>query len=137
MASTRRTVGVDAVRETGGVAACDPQGRAYAVLDVHQHVPVEPDAWDHDLAERLAFMDRFGIQEACVLPPAVRPPGESVEVLNERVAAYREREPTRFPVALGTADLMAAEATRRGQVRQLRELGLSGVIWHHMFDGQF
>jgi predicted TIM-barrel fold metal-dependent hydrolase len=121
----------------GQVLARDPEGNEYAVLDVHQHVPTDAAAWDSDLRERLIFMDRFGISQACVLPPAVRPAGATVDAMNESVSAYQRATPDRFPVALGTVDLMVDEKTRRGQVGRLRDLGLSGVIWHHMFDGQF
>jgi predicted TIM-barrel fold metal-dependent hydrolase len=120
----------------GRVLARDPEGNEYAVLDIHQHLPMDPSAWDGDLRARLAFMDRFGIAEACLLPPSLRN-GVPAHTLNERVAEYRRRAPERFPVAMGTTELQAEPRVRLRQLRGLKELGLSGVVWHHMFEGEF
>jgi len=129
--------GQDTGADASDVRARDPDGNEYAVLDIHQHLPMDPSGWDADLAARLAFMDRFGIAQACLLPPSIRDNGAGADALNERVAAYRDRRPDRFPVAMGTTELRAAPRERLAQLEHLKGLGLSGVIWHHMFEGDF
>jgi len=108
----------------------------YFVLDVHQHIPIEEDAFERDRIQRVAFMDRFGIDQACVSPPVLPPRSVSTAELNMRVNAYARALPDRFPFALGTIDIRGGEAELR-ELESFQSLGLRGVVWHHMFQGAF
>jgi predicted TIM-barrel fold metal-dependent hydrolase len=121
----------------GLVQIRDPEGNSYKTFDIHQHISYDGALDDGDLHARLGFMDRFGITQSCLLAPARRAPGHSVEENNDRLASYRKRQPERFPVAVGTIDLRAAEAAQMDQLDQLFALGLRGVVWHHLLEGEF
>lgn len=116
------------------IAAGD--GARYPVLDIHQHIPVHVGEFDRDREARLAFMDHFGIDQACVSPPVLAPhPIPSYE-LNRRVSAYARESPERFPFTLGTVDIRGDETELR-ELESFQERGLCGVVWHHMFQGTF
>ncbi|MGH7862035.1 MAG: amidohydrolase family protein [Candidatus Dormibacteraceae bacterium] len=109
---------------------------SYAVLDVHQHVPVDEEAFEQDRIARVGFMDRFGIDQACVSPPVLPPRRVSTADLNRGVSHYARAFPDRFPFALGTMDIRGGDKELQ-ELESFRRLGLSGVVWHHMFQGAF
>lgn len=111
-------------------------GGEFRVLDVHQHIPAEPGEFERDRSARLAFMDRFGIDQACVSPPVLVSHTLRSGDLNQRVSDYARGCPDRFPLALGTIDVRGGEAELL-ELESFARLGLKGVVWHHMFQGTF
>jgi uncharacterized protein len=115
------------------------------VIDIHQHLgdmPVIPGARSQSLSEdldsRLEYMDRFGIDQAIVLPSnaGAAPNGAADRAhTNDVVAEYIAMKPDRFPVSAGTVhpgdgDLALAELDRC-----MNDLGFCGMVWHHRFLG--
>lgn len=118
------------------MSVADGEGRQYRVVDVHQHIPAGRDHFAADLAARVEFMDRFGIDEACVSPPVLASRSITTRELNRGVAEYVRQYPERFPYGLGTIDVRGGEAELK-ELDVIRDLGLRGVVWHHMFQGAF
>jgi predicted TIM-barrel fold metal-dependent hydrolase len=54
---------------------------------------------------------------------------------NDTVAAYRKRDPKRFPVACGTVEPLHGARSLGELERMKHELQLAGVVWHHRFQG--
>ena len=79
------------------------------VIDIHQHLgemPVIPGArtqsLEEDLASRLQYMDRFGIDQAIVLPSNAGPaPNGAADRarINDVIAEYINLRPDRFPTS--------------------------------------
>lgn len=119
-------------------------------FDLHHHVgslglgnaaATSTGGLEADMTKRLAVMDRFEIDAAAVLPSLQfdRPRGiADTLAANNAAAAYRDANPTRFPAAIGTVDpLNGSEACAREISRVIHDLGMSGVTWHHRFQGLF
>jgi predicted TIM-barrel fold metal-dependent hydrolase len=129
-----------------------PAPAPYSVLDVHHHVgdPMtalggaldEPAAteewWEEEVSTRLAIMDAGGVDQAIVIPGHgyLRPDGiADTRRVNDGIAAYRDRRPDRFPVALGIVEPQHG-AVSFGEIRRVRhELGLVGISFHTRFQG--
>lgn len=109
----------------------------HLVVDVHQHLRCHDHVDEADLADRIDFLDRFGIDQACLSPPSVPPPDSSARQMNRVVAEYRRRDAARFPAAFGVVEMSASLDEQLVQLQEMAELGLSGVIWHHMFAGAY
>jgi hypothetical protein len=54
---------------------------------------------------------------------------------NDTVAAYRQRDPKRFPVACGTVEPLHGARSLGELERMKHELHLEGVVWHNRFQG--
>jgi predicted TIM-barrel fold metal-dependent hydrolase len=117
------------------------ESRPYTVVDLHHHVTrtrgeSRAGFLRREVQERLAIMDRFGIDHACLMPSSVgvnRP----ARVANREVLAVQKRAPDRFPAAFGTIDL-EKQSELRPQLRGLVEVhGFQGVVWHHRFLGMY
>jgi uncharacterized protein len=127
------------------VAITDPAtGRRYDVLDIHHHIgstsvmqagPRRAGDAATEAAERMGFMDRFGIDRACVMPAARSEPRADGRTVNDVAAAYRDAQPHRFPFAFALADVWAGSAGLDELSRALTELSLDGVAWHHRLQG--
>ena len=95
----------------------------FDVFDVHHHVgdaravmaiseenpePLDTSAYrQREIEERLAIMDEGGVRQALVIPGHgyARPAGiEDTRAENDRIAAYRDALPDRFPVAAGIVE---------------------------------
>lgn len=124
------------------------------VFDVHHHVgnafralggAVELGggltAEDYDareLASRLEIMDAGGVAQAAVIP------GHGYErtrgivdtrAINDDIAKYRDRQPERFPVAIGIVEPRDGEASLSEIDRVHHELDLRGISFHTRFQG--
>ena len=54
---------------------------------------------------------------------------------NDTVAAYRKRDPKRFPVACGIVEPLHGARSIGELERMKHDLGLNGVVWHSRFQG--
>jgi predicted TIM-barrel fold metal-dependent hydrolase len=54
---------------------------------------------------------------------------------NDTVAAYRKRDPKRFPVACGTVEPLHGARSLEELERVKHELHLEGVVWHKCEGG--
>jgi predicted TIM-barrel fold metal-dependent hydrolase len=65
-----------------------------------------------------------------------RPHGlADTRALNDRIAAYRDAQPDRFPVAIGIVEPVFEEACLPELDRCARDLGLVGISFHTRFQG--
>jgi uncharacterized protein len=126
----------------------------FDVLDVHHHVGdaftalggsldptggMAPDEHARvELASRLEIMDAGGVQQAVVIPGHgyLRPDGiADTRRVNDDIAAYRDRRPDRFPVAVGIVEPQHGAVLLDEIDRVDDELGLRGVSFHTRFQG--
>jgi predicted TIM-barrel fold metal-dependent hydrolase len=130
------------------------RGHGFAVLDVHHHVGdaftalggtldptagMAPDEYERtELESRLEIMDRDDVAQAVVIPGHGyrRAEGEvDTRRVNDGIAAYRDRRPDRFPVAIGVTEPAYGAASLDEIDRVHEELGLAGVSYHTRFQG--
>jgi uncharacterized protein len=130
------------------------RGHGYSVLDVHHHVGdaftalggsldptggMAPEEYQRvELDSRLAIMDRDDVAQAVVIPGHgyLRPHGVAdTRRVNDGIAAYRDRRPDRFPVAIGVVEPAYGRAGLDEIDRAHAELGLAGVSFHTRFQG--
>jgi predicted TIM-barrel fold metal-dependent hydrolase len=128
-------------------------GADFDVFDCHHHVgdvrafmpltgdtdaPTEGEALAAERAARVAIMDAGGVRQAAVIPGHAYPRHNGhadTLAVNDRIAAYRDAQPDRFPVAVGIVEPMY-EADGLSEVdRCARELGLVGISFHTRFQG--
>src|SRR5699024_4733839 len=66
-----------------------------------------------------------------------RPNGfQDTQALNNSIVAYRDSCSHRFPVALGTVELLHGRSRGRYEIERLvSELSIDGVVWHTRFQG--
>ena len=126
---------------------------AFDVFDVHHHVGRAFDALGGELdpgddgreefaavelSDRLRIMDEGGVRQAMVIPGHgyLRPNGiADTRVVNDEIAAYRDRTPDRFPVACGIVEPRDGAAAF-GEIDRIRdELGLVAISFHTRFQG--
>jgi len=116
------------------------------VFDIHHHLGSltggslqEEAGWeDRDYANRVRIMDANGVTLAAILAATGYIQAEGIKDTmrcNDTVAAYRKREPQRFPVACGTVEPLHG-ARSLGELERIKhELHLEGVVWHNRFQG--
>src|SRR4051794_21814593 len=97
------------------------QASNFRVFDIHHHVGAlagllatgggwfksEPAALQADVDRRVAFMDRYGIGGALLMPGNGYPNARGIEdtrQVNDYVKRYRELAPDRFPAMVGTVN---------------------------------
>jgi predicted TIM-barrel fold metal-dependent hydrolase len=127
--------------------------RGFDVIDVNHHLNdvnhhLNTDVYDDvtsayaegsnasmELNTRLATMDAQHVQGAVVIASSsyVRPRGlADTMAVNDAVAAYRDREPSRFVAAVGDVDPLYGPAGVSEVKRCRDELGLAGISLHGM-----
>jgi uncharacterized protein len=126
----------------------------FEVVDVHHHVgdpsavfgnmplsgqadPV-PDNGPDEVTKRLEVMDAGGVDQAVVIPGHgyYRPEGlKDTMKVNDGIAAYRDRYPSRFPVAVGVVEPTYGPHSLPEIDRVADELGLVGISFHVRFQG--
>jgi predicted TIM-barrel fold metal-dependent hydrolase len=128
--------------------------QGYRVIDCHHHVGsvsavaaeasgVAQDEQSEAFRQaeervRLATMDDLGVDQAVLIPGHgyLRPRGNADTIAeNNRIAAYRDRNPERFPAALGVVEPLHGPESFRELHRIKDELGLVGVSFHVRFQG--
>jgi predicted TIM-barrel fold metal-dependent hydrolase len=126
----------------------------YSVLDGHHHVgslelvmdrwfkpvtDVSPEeAARQEVQNRLDTMDSTGVDQAIVMPGHLylRANGlPDTQLLNENIAQYRDRNPDRFPAAVGIVEPLYGDAGLDELDRIKEDLGLVGVVFHARFQG--
>jgi predicted TIM-barrel fold metal-dependent hydrolase len=120
------------------------------VLDVHHHIgslyhvllggqtQQDQASIDDEYGRRIRMMDDAGIAAAIVLPATGydQPNGiQDTMRVNDAMAAYRARDPKRFPVAFGIVEPLHGMRGLEEMDRIHNELHLNGVVWHHRFQG--
>jgi hypothetical protein len=95
-------------------------------------------AEDEERRSRIAIMDAGGVSQAAVIVghgyPRTRGLGDT-QAVNDRIAAYRDAAPERFPVAIGVVEPLYAEAGFAELDRCASSLRLAGISFHARFQG--
>jgi predicted TIM-barrel fold metal-dependent hydrolase len=116
------------------------------IFDIHHHLGSltggslqEGDSWqERDYANRVKIMDANGVSAAAILAATGYIQADGIKDTmrsNDVVAAYRKRDPKRFPVACGIVEPLHG-ARSLGELERIKhELKLDGVVWHSRFQG--
>jgi len=125
----------------------------FDIFDCHHHVgdvrsfmphmgdedaPTAGAALEAERAERVRIMDAGGVRQAAVIPGHAYSRTNGIadtRDVNTRIAAYRDAQPDRFPVAIGLVEPIFEEACLPELDRCARELGIRGISFHTRFQG--
>jgi predicted TIM-barrel fold metal-dependent hydrolase len=125
----------------------------FEVIDVHHHVgdpsavlgamplgggPTSSGGHEDEFAKRLEVMAAGGADKAIVIPGHgyLRPEGvKDTQRVNDAIAAYRDRDPSHFPVAVGVVEPTYGEHSLDEIDRVADELRLAGISFHVRFQG--
>lgn len=120
------------------------------VVDTHQHIGDLSDALgdfeahetkfgpQEELAGRVRALQAAGVDWAIIQPAHSYLRAEGIKDtmrVNDAVAAYRQRDPAHFPLALGTVEPLHGERSLAEIDRCKHELRLDGLSWHHRLQG--
>lgn len=116
------------------------------IFDIHHHLGAltggslqEGDGWeDRDYANRVRIMDANEVSTAAILAATWYIQANGIKDTmrcNDTVAAYRQRDPARFPVACGIVEPLHGTRSLDELERMKHELRLDGVVWHSRFQG--
>lgn len=116
------------------------------IIDLHHHLGaliggslLEGDGWmDADYASRAAMMAQNGVDRVAILAATGYIQADGIAATrrsNDNVAAYRRRDPRRFPIAAGIVEPLHGTASLGELERIKHELGLEAVVWHNRFQG--
>jgi hypothetical protein len=116
------------------------------IFDIHHHLGSltggslqEGDDWqERDYANRVRIMDANGVSMAAVLAATGYIQADGIRDTmrcNDVVAAYRKRDPKRFPAACGIVEPLHGARSLGELERVKHELKLEGVVWHSRFQG--
>jgi predicted TIM-barrel fold metal-dependent hydrolase len=116
------------------------------IFDIHHHLGSlsggslqEGDGWqERDYANRVRIMDANGVTQSAILAATGYIQADGIKDTmrsNDVVAAYRKRDPRRFPVACGIVEPLHGARSLGELERMKHELGLQGVVWHNRFQG--
>lgn len=116
------------------------------IFDIHHHLGSltggslqDGDGWqERDYSNRVRIMDANGVSGAAILAATGYIQADGIKDTmrsNDVVAAYRKRDPKRFPVACGIVEPLHG-ARSLGELERIKqELKLEGVVWHSRFQG--
>jgi predicted TIM-barrel fold metal-dependent hydrolase len=116
------------------------------IFDIHHHLGSliggslqEGDGWqDRDYANRVRIMETHGVTMSAILAATGYIQADGIKDTircNDTVAAYRQRDRKRFPVACGTVEPLHGARSLAELERIKHELRLEGVVWHSRFQG--
>jgi predicted TIM-barrel fold metal-dependent hydrolase len=122
------------------------KGDAMEIFDIHHHLGSltggslqEGDGWqERDYDNRVRIMQANGVTMAAVLAATGYIQADGVKDTmrcNDTVAAYRKRDPKRFPAACGIVEPLHGSRSLVELERIKHELKLDGVVWHSRFQG--
>ena len=116
------------------------------IFDIHHHLGSgtggslqEEAGWqDRDYENRVRIMQANGVTMSAILAATGYIQADGIKDTmrsNDTVAAYRRRDPKRFPVACGIVEPLHG-ARSLGELERIKqELRLEGVVWHNRFQG--
>ena len=116
------------------------------IFDIHHHLGSltggslqEGDGWEErDYTNRVNRMDANSVSMAAILAATGYIQADGIKDTmrcNDTVAAYRKRDPKRFPAACGIVEPLHG-ARSIGELERIKhELKLEGVVWHSRFQG--
>ena len=116
------------------------------IFDIHHHLGSgtggslqEESGWqDRDYENRVRIMQANGVTMSAILAATGYIQADGIKDTmrsNDTVAAYRRRDPKRFPVACGIVEPLHG-ARSLGELERIKqELRLEGVVWHNRFQG--
>jgi uncharacterized protein len=116
------------------------------IFDIHHHLGSltggslqEGDGWqDRDYNNRVRIMQANGVMMSAILAATGYIQADGIKDTmrsNDTVAAYRKRDPRRFPVACGIVEPLHGTRSLAELERIKHELHLEGVVWHNRFQG--
>ena len=116
------------------------------IFDIHHHLGSltggslqEEAGWqDRDYNNRVRIMEANGVTTSAILAATGYIQADGIKDTmrsNDTVAAYRKRDPKRFPVACGTVEPLHGARSLGELERMKHELHLAGVVWHNRFQG--
>jgi uncharacterized protein len=116
------------------------------IFDIHHHLGSltggslqEGAGWqDRDYDNRVRIMESNGVTMSAILAATGYIQADGIKDTmrsNDTVAAYRKRDPKRFPVACGTVEPLHGTRSLSELERMKHELHLDGVVWHNRFQG--
>ena len=116
------------------------------IFDIHHHLgsltggslQEEPGWQDKDYNNRVRIMQANGVTKSAILAATGYIQADGIKDTmrsNDAVAAYRKRDPERFPVACGTVEPLHGIRSIAELERMKHELHLEGVVWHNRFQG--
>ncbi|MCD2176062.1 amidohydrolase family protein [Rhizobium sp. C4] len=125
---------------------------SFEIYDVHQHVgPASGLVASHggwflddetalrdDVRQRLAYMDKFGIRHASVMPGNGFPTTYGIDGtrrVNNHVRRYQQVSPDRLVACYGTVNPLEGVEALKEIDRCIEELGMHAMMWHHRFLG--
>jgi predicted TIM-barrel fold metal-dependent hydrolase len=115
------------------------------ICDIHHHLGSltggslqEGEGWmQKDYDTRIGMMAANHIDFVFILAATGYIQADGIKATmrsNDTVAAYRNLDPKRFPVAAGIVEPLHGSACL-GELERIKELGLHGVVWHNRFQG--
>lgn len=116
------------------------------IFDIHHHLGSltggslqDEKGWqERDYDNRVRIMGANGVTHSTILAATGYIQADGIKDTmrcNDSVAAYRKRDPERFPVACGTVEPLHGSRSL-GELERIKyELHLEGVVWHHRFQG--
>jgi len=121
-------------------------GGGMEIFDIHHHLGSltggslqEGDGWqERDYTNRVRIMEANGVGSAAILAATGYIQADGIKDTmrcNDVVAAYRKRDPKRFPVACGIVEPLHGARSLGELERMKHELHLDGVVWHSRFQG--
>ncbi len=116
------------------------------IFDIHHHLGSltggslqDEEGWEErDYRNRVRIMEANGVTMSAILAATGYIQADGIKDTmrsNDTVAAYRQRDPKRFPVACGTVEPLHGARSLGELERMKHELHLQGVVWHHRFQG--
>ncbi|MBV9579066.1 MAG: amidohydrolase family protein [Chloroflexi bacterium] len=114
------------------------------IFDAHAHLQpasfyVDDARLEADATFRKELFARCGISAGIVMASNVyeRPDGiADTRRQNDVAAAFRDRYPDTFPVAMGTVEPNYGVEVCLAEINRMHStLGIKGVVWHHHFSG--
>jgi predicted TIM-barrel fold metal-dependent hydrolase len=116
------------------------------IFDIHHHLGSlsggslqEGADWqERDYSSRVRIMDANGVSQSAILAATGYIQADGIKDTmrcNDTVAAYRARDPKRFPVACGIVEPLHGGRSLAELERIKHQLGLAGVVWHSRFQG--
>ena len=116
------------------------------IFDIHHHLGSltggslqEGANWqERDYTNRVRIMDANGVTMSAILAATGYIQADGIRDTmrcNDTVAAYRKRDPKRFPVACGTVEPLHGARSLEELERMKHDLQFQGVVWHNRFQG--